>query len=182
VLTRRRIFGPLMAALVALGAVLALALTSGAPLVSGTSPHVIWLSPQAFVAGQNIAGGHLTLSSPSGDEQQVTTDQVGDLQWVVYPLQLSNQSKIRQVITCYKLDSANSFISQVRLARSKIPPTATVVYDDGTDLKSTAGACHNGKVVSGISISGEITLSLRLNFAATSNAIDIGAIGLVVTP
>ena len=181
-LTRRGILGPLAAAVVGLLAVLALVLATGGPLVSAAPPHIIWLSPQAFQAGQNIAGGHLSFSSPSGDEQHVTTDTVGDLQWVDYPLQLSNQLKVTQVITCYKLDSPRSFISQVRLSRSKIPPTATVVYDDGTDLTSVAGACRNGKVVPGISVSGEITLSLRLNYAATSSAINIGAIGLVVTP
>jgi hypothetical protein len=147
--------------------------------VEAASPHVIWLSPRAWVAGQNIAGGHLTLTSPSGDEQHVTTDTAGDLQWVDYPLQISNQDKIKQVVTCYKVDNARSFISQVRLSRSKIPPTATVVYDDPTDLTSTTGACHNGMVVSFIPVTGEITVSLRLNFASTADAIDIGAVGVV---
>ena len=178
-MTRHRMLASSAAAVAALSAILALTVAFGSPLVSAVSPHVIWLSPRAFVAGQNIAGGHLALSSPSGDEQQVTTDTVGDLQWVDYPLQLSNQLKIKQVITCYKLDSAASFISQVRLSRSKSPPTSTVVYDDGTDLTSTTGACHNGMVASFISVSGEITLSLRLNYASTGDAIDIGAIGIV---
>jgi hypothetical protein len=62
---------------------------------------------------------------------------------------------------------------------SEDPPTATVVYDDRTDLTSTTGACRNGMTVSAIPVNGAITLSLRLNFGATTEAIDIGAIGIV---
>jgi hypothetical protein len=176
--SRRRLTLP-AAALTGAAVLLGVLLATGTS-ATAVSPHVIWLSPQAFLAGQNIAGGHLSFSSPSGDEQQVTTDRVGDLQWTDYPLQISNQNKILRVITCYKLTSASSFISQVRLASSKVPPTATVVYDDPTDLTSTAGTCHTGMLVAPISVTGEVTLSLRLNFGSTSDAIDIGAVGLVV--
>jgi hypothetical protein len=165
-----------MAALVA---VVALSLAVSAPDVSGAPPKIIWVSPRAFVLGQNIAGGNLTMTSPSGDEQHVTTDKVGDLQWVMLPLQLPNSAKIKRVITCYKLDAATSYISQVRLATSTVPPTATVMYDDGTDLTSTTGVCRYGTTVSPIPVNGEFTLSLRLNFGSTSEAIDIGAIGIV---
>ena len=175
-LTRTRAVAVAVAGLIAVSSILVLTSATAA-----TSTHTIWLSPRGFVTAQNIAGGHLSLASPSGDEEQVTTDTVGDLQWVSYPLQLSNGVKIRQVITCYKVDNASSFISQVRLTTSKVPPTATVVYDDPTDLTSTAGGCHAGKHAS-ISINGEITLSLRLNFSSSGHAIDIGAIGVVVTP
>lgn len=180
-IARRRVLGPSAAALAAAGALLVVTVLAGSPAASGASPHIIWLSPRGFVTGQNIAGGHLTLSSPSGDEEHVITDTVGDLQWVSYPLQISNQLKIRQVITCYKVDNATSYISQVRLTRSKIPPTATVVYDDPADLTSTGGACRTGMMVSPISVSGAITLSLRLKFSSTTHAIDIGAIGIVTT-
>ena len=175
-LTRTRALAVTIAALIAVGSILVLTTATAA-----TSTHTIWLSPRGFVTAQNLAGGHLSMGSPSGDEEHVTTDTTGDLQWVSYPLQLSNGLKIKQVITCYKVDNASSFISQVRLTTSKVPPTATVVYDDPTDLTSTAGACHAGQH-SSISVNGEITLSLRLNFSSTGHAIDIGAIGVVVTP
>lgn len=180
-LARRRVLGPTLAALAAVSAVLVASILAGLPAASGASPYIIWLSPTGFEAGQNLAGGNLTLTSPSGDEAYVTTDTAGDLQWVTYPLQISNQLKIKQVITCYKNDHATSYISQVRLGRSKIPPTATVVYDDAANLTSTGGACRNGIIVSPITVSGEITLSLRLNFSATAHAIHLGAIGIVVT-
>jgi hypothetical protein len=154
-----------------------LIVTTGATAIT---THTIWLSPRGFVTGQNLAGGHLSLSSPSGDEEHVTTDTAGDLQWVQYPLQLSSAVNIKQVITCYKVDNAASFISQVRLTRSKIPPTSLVMYDDPANLTSTAGSCRSG-LHSSIPVNGAITLSLRLDFSSTAHAIDIGAIGLVVT-
>ncbi len=175
----RRIRAPLAAGLAGLVAVVALSMAVGAPDVEGAPTKVIWVSPRAFVLGQNIAGGVLTMSSPSGNEQHVTTNKVGDLQWVDLPLQLSNTIKIKRVITCYKLDAATSYISQVRLASSTFPPTATVKYDDGADLLSTTGACHYGMTVSPIPVNSEFTLSLRLNFGSTNEAIDLGAIGIV---
>lgn len=174
----RRRAVPMAALAAGLGAALILTVVVGPSLVSSTSPHIIWLSPSGWVPGDNGAGGHLSLSSPSGDEEHVTTDTPGDFQWVSYPLQLSNQLRIKRVITCYKVDNTASFISQVRLSRSKIPPTATVMYDDPSDLKSTAGACHTG-IAGDVAVSGEITLSLRLKYGSTGHAIDIGAIGIV---
>jgi hypothetical protein len=160
------------------GAALLLTVVAGPSLVSSTSPHIIWLSPRGWVAGQNNAGGQLSLSSPRGDEEHVTTDTPGEGQWVDYPLQLSNQLRIKRVITCYKVDNAASFISTVRLDRSKVPPTATVMYDDGVALTNTAGACHTG-VSTDIAVSGEITLTMDLSFSSTGHAIDIGAVGIV---
>jgi hypothetical protein len=175
----RTIRAPVAAVVAGILAVVALAVTVGAPDVTGAPPKIIWVSPRAFVAGQNIAGGTLTLTSPSGDEQHVTTSTAGDLQWVDLPLQLPNSARIKRVITCYKVDAPTSFISQVRLSTSTVPPTATVMYDDPTDLTSTAGACRYGMTVSGIPVNGEFTLSLRLDFGSTNEAIDLGAIGIV---
>jgi hypothetical protein len=177
--TRNRILALTGAGTAALVAFVALGMSVGASDVAGAPTKIYWVSPRAFVVGQNIAGGTLTMSSPSGDEQHVTSDKVGDLQWVDLPLQLPNSAKIKRVITCYKVDAPTSFISQVRLTTSTVPPTATVVYDDPTDLTSTVGACRYGTSVSPIPINGEFTLALRLNFGSTQEAIDLGAIGIV---
>jgi hypothetical protein len=175
----RTIRVPLAAVSAAVLAVVALSVAVGAPDAAGGPPKIIWVSPRAFVVGQNIAGGTLTLSSPSGDEQHVTTDKVGDSQWVDLPLQLPNSAKIRRVITCYKVDAPTSFISQVRLSTSTYPPSATVMYDDATDLTSTTGVCRYGMTVAPIPVNGEFTLSLRLNFGSTASCVDLGAIGIV---
>jgi hypothetical protein len=172
---RRKALVALIAGLMAVSSIVVFS-----AVVEAAPKQIIWLSPRAFVAGQNIAGGQLTMSSPSGDEQHVTTNKAGDLQWIDYPLQISSLLKPTQVIVCYKVDNAASYISQVRLSMSTIPPTATVMYDDGTDLTSTTGACRSGMIVSGIAIKGEMTLSLRLNYASPNDAIDIGSVGIVV--
>ena len=53
------------------------------------------------------------------------------------------------------------------------------MYDDATDLTSTTGVCRYGMTVTAIPVNGEFTLSLRLNFGSTQEAVDIGAIGIV---
>jgi hypothetical protein len=114
-----------------------------------------------------------------GNTLQVTSTRAGDLQWLSQPLHLQDRFQIRGVIVCYDLSNARSFISQIRLAEESIPPTATVIRDDGTDLLSTDPECVTSSVASHIP-NGAITLSLRLNYGSAGDRIDIGALGVVL--
>ncbi|MCA9903238.1 MAG: collagen-like protein [Anaerolineae bacterium] len=153
----------------------------GEPGVVVVEDHTIWYSPLAMIADENAAG-HTNLElvrATSGNTLRVTTQQAGDLQWLNLPLIVQDNLAIKAVIVCYDLSSASSFISQVRLAEETVPPSALVVHDDGTDLTSTDPVCAES-AVNNYQPNGALGLSLRLNFANTTDRIDIGAIGLRV--
>ena len=102
-----------------------------------------------------------------------------DFQWVKIPLSLP-AGTINSITVCYQVKGANSFISQVRLSKMTLPDSATVVHDDGTDLKSVSPTCYTSKV-GGAVIDGTITLSLKVAVAA-DESIQVGGITLNITP
>jgi hypothetical protein len=134
-----------------------------------------------MVADEDAAGQtDLQVSrAPFGNTLRVTTQQAGDLQWLTLPLAVQDNLTIKAVIVCYDLSSAGSFISQVRLAEETVPPSAFVQHDDPTDLTSTDPVCVES-AVSDYQPNGAVSLSLRLNFANTTDRVDIGAVGLRV--
>lgn len=115
-----------------------------------------------------------------GNTLRVTASEPGDLQWVDVPLALPSDLKIKQVTVCYSVEDETSFISQVRLSKETVPPTALVVHDDGTDLTSTTPTCATSAIGGGLTVDAAFTLSLRLDFASTDHEIDIGAVGLLL--
>ena len=114
-----------------------------------------------------------------GDTLEVTCTSTGDLKWISFPLLLPSDRRIKKVLVSYQLTNSLSFISQVRLSKEVLPPSALVVHDDGTDLTSTAPALYESSV-GDVVIDGAITLSLRLNFASTADKIAIGALGIAL--
>jgi len=88
------------------------------------------------------------------------------------------------VRVCYELTSAESFISQIRLAQLQDPPgTASVLLDDATDQKATGPTCVD--TVPSVEInpaSGALRLSLRVNFGNTADAIVLRGVGLSLIP
>jgi hypothetical protein len=114
-----------------------------------------------------------------GNTLEVRCNSTGDLKWISLPLLLPADRVIKNVRVCYQLTNSLSFISQVRLSKETLPPSALVVHDDGTDLTSTAPTIYDSSV-GNVAIDGAITLELRLNFASTSDRILVGAIGIVL--
>ncbi|MAS37014.1 MAG: hypothetical protein CL610_23645 [Anaerolineaceae bacterium] len=141
----------------------------------------LWYSALSMIAEENTSGlTRLVLNRGGmGNTLRVTTTLAGDLQWLSLPLVVPDDRNIKSVIVCYQLSNADSYISQVRLSEETVPPSATVIHDDGADLTSTDGECAESDVTD-FQPDGGMTLSLRLNFADTTSAIDIGAIGLVL--
>ncbi len=82
---------------------------------------------------------------------------------------------------CYLDSSASSFVSQVRLSKETLPSSALVVFDDPTDLTSTASVCASSNA-GGITIDGAFTLGLRMDFASTVDTVSIGAVGIELGP
>ena len=152
---------------------------SGASLV--LEDLTMWFNPLSMVPSESVTGNtNLVLNRGAfGNTLRVRTSRAGDLQWLDLPLDVADALSIEAVIVCYSVTSESSFISQVRLSEETVPPSATVVHDDGTDLTSVEGECAES-AVSDYQPNGALTVSLRLNFADTTSAIDIGAIGLRV--
>jgi len=79
----------------------------------------------------------------------------------------------------YELTSSSSFISQIRLAQVQDPPnTAIVLLDDGTDHTDIGPEDVDSASTSIDAAEGPLLLSLRTNFADTSDRIVIRALGL----
>ncbi len=90
---------------------------------------------------------------------------------------------ITGVRTCYELSSARSFITQTRLAQMQDPPSSAVVQmDDGTDLNAAGPVCVDSQPASVDPARGEVLLSYRVNFGATSDRIVVRAVGLRLAP
>jgi parallel beta-helix repeat protein/putative cofactor-binding repeat protein len=139
--------------------------------------EAIWLSPTEYVSGDPS----LEISYPFVGHPNtiVTTKTPGDLKWVSMGLRLPPNAQIEEVIICYEVSNARSFISQVRLAELTTPERTTVVHDDATHLTSTMPATYSS-VVSGLVPSGAVMLELRLNFKIASDEILLGAVGVKI--
>ena len=142
--------------------------------------RTLWISP--LDASADATSTLMFDRGSFGNTLRVTTSAPGDLQWVNVPLALPSDLRIKRVIVCYSVDDAASFISQVRLSKETLPPTAFVVHDDGTDLTSTVATCAAAPTggMAGLVVDAAFTLNLRLNFASVAHSIDIGAVGLVL--
>ncbi|MBI4927998.1 MAG: hypothetical protein HY835_09550 [Anaerolineae bacterium] len=147
----------------------------GSPFFRGD--YCVWHSPLEFLSPTN---SHLILEKGNvGSGIRVKSSQAGDLQWLLMGLNLPSGTTIRGVMINYRCSTANSYISQVRLTSTKLPPTALVIHDDPADLKSTTAAIYQSVVANRIT-DGTITLELRLNYVNTTDSIDFGAIGLLL--
>ncbi|HKQ79953.1 MAG TPA: hypothetical protein VJ810_40040 [Blastocatellia bacterium] len=90
---------------------------------------------------------------------------------------------IKGVRVCYELSSEKSFITQIRLAQVKNPPSsATVVLDDGTNHTAVGPICVDSATTTVDPGAGAVLLSLRVNFADPSDRIVVRALGLHLIP
>lgn len=104
----------------------------------------------------------------------MTTTEAGPSQWLGLPLSVPLGATIKKITVCYSVTNPASFISQIRLTQQVLPPSATVVHDDGTDLVSTVPVCATS--LANVIVNGAITLNLRLDFASTAHSILIGSV------
>jgi len=157
----------------ALGFVLCFSLTPA------MGQYTIWHSPLTF----STEDSRLTVSQSCCPSTtiRVTTSEAGDLQWVELGLVIPSNVNIDSAFVFYELNSSSSFISQVRLTQTTTPDAAFVQHDDATDL-TDVGPTGYSSFVGGLVADGTITLALRLNFADPSDWIDIGGIGIFVSP
>ena len=86
---------------------------------------------------------------------------------------------IRGVRVCYELSNTRTFLSQIRLSQTQLPPnTQLVKLDDGTDQTDPGPRCVSSTATTIDPAQGAVTLDLRVNFGNTSDQINILAVGL----
>ncbi len=161
--------------------ILSLAVLAGllaVPFTASLADHVIWHSPLA--AATNDSRLTIDVAIP-GTSIRVTTTSAGDLQWIDIGLTMPSDVTIQGITLCYWLASEESFISQIRLTETTTPNVAHVIHDDPTDLTDPGPTCYYSQQ-GGWSVEGTMTVRLRLNFASPDDWIEIGALGIHVTP
>jgi hypothetical protein len=90
---------------------------------------------------------------------------------------------IKGVRIGYENSNPRSFITQVRLAQVQNPPgSALVLLDDPTHLNAAGPVFADSTAVSIDPSKGPLLLSLRVNFADTSDRIVVRGLGLHVVP
>ena len=139
--------------------------------------QVIWLGPTEYVTGDRS----LRIEYPSVNHPGaiVTSKIAGDFKWISMSLRLPENATLEEVIVCYQVSHARSFISQLRLSEMGMPDHALVRHDDPTDLKSTTPARYSSRVPDIATAPGAATmLELRLNFQNTADRIYLGAVGV----
>ncbi len=136
----------------------------------------------SFNAVSSGVGGGLTglviESTTTGENAQGGGNKV-----VHMGLQVPPGYSIQGVRVCYELSNKRSFISQIRLAQVQTPPqTAVVRLDDGTDQTNPGPICVDSAATSVDPSTGEVLLSLRVNFGNTADKIVVRALGLHLSP
>lgn len=139
--------------------------------------QTIWLSPAGFVTGDpTLRASYPFMSHPS---TIVSCTTPGDFKWVSMGLRLPPDTQIGEVVICYEVSNARSFIAQVRLAEMTTPDRATVIHDDPAALTSTTPTSYTSAVPAVVP-SGAVTLQLRLNFHDPGDEILLGAVGIAI--
>ncbi len=96
-------------------------------------------------------------------------------------VQVPPNLKITGVRVCFEYSNTRSFITQIRLAQVKDPPSsALVILDDGTNHTESGPVCVDSQPTLVDPAKGPVLLSLRLNFGDTSDKIVIRGLGLRV--
>jgi hypothetical protein len=143
--------------------------------------RTVWISPLNFVVSEGAQDWEaLSISRGFADNAiRVKSKRSGDLRWILLPLPIPTDLKIKKLSVCYQLSNSRSLISQIKLTEQKEPPSTTVIHDDSTELTSTTSTCYESNV-GGWQPQKAITLGLGLKFGNASDHIDIGAIGVIL--
>ena len=151
-----------------------------------------WIDHLSFLAGDpSVLVSFNAVNSGFGSGlsgliiESKTTGQVargGGNKVIQTALQVPPGFAVNGVRVCYELSSADSFISQIRLAQVQDPPaSALVLLDDGTDLDDPGPVCLDSVAPSGGPINpvpGPLLLSLRVNFGDTADRIVLRGVAL----
>lgn len=142
--------------------------------------QTIWLGPTDYVTGDPSL--QITYPSSHHPSTVVTSRTTGDFKWISMSLRLPENVTIEELVINYRVSSAQSFISQVRLSEIATPDQALVRYDDPTDLQGTTSTRYRSLVGGIVPTPGAaVILELRLNFQNSADEIFLGAVGVVLS-
>lgn len=143
--------------------------------------ETIWLSPTEYVSGDpSLKVSHPFLNHPNTIVTLVNKKDVG-LHWISMSLPLPPNVDVQEVIVCYQVSNAQSFISHIRLVEMTTPDKALVRYEDSTGLKNNTPVCYSGRVGGFVPVAA-VTLDLGLEFQSTNDRIMLGAVGVKIQP
>jgi len=111
--------------------------------------------------------------------QSTTTGDTGGDKVVEKSLDIPPGFLVKGVRVGYENSNARSYITQVRLAQVQNPPArAVVMLDDATPLDTAGPAFADSAATTIDPAAGPLLLSLRMNFADTSDKIVVRGLGL----
>lgn len=113
--------------------------------------QTIWLSPTGFVTGDPTLRVSYPFVSHPGTIVSCTAPR--DFKWVSMGSRLPPDAQIDDVVICYEVSNARSFIAQVRLAEMTTPDVATALSTttgprEGEPVPLHANAVWMGKPLS----------------------------------
>jgi hypothetical protein len=148
-------------------------------LLSG-NPRELFLTTNSTSSG--VGGGLTGVVARSSSVGEVFSDNGNKV--VQMALNLPPQPAgitIRGIRVCYESTNTATYVSQIRLAEVQNPPsTASVKFDDPTDLTVAGPNCVTSKVANVAVGNGPLLLSLRLFFGNTNDAIVIRGLGVIL--
>ena len=155
--------------------------------------RVMWINHFALLPGDSsVLTSFNSTSSGVGSGltglviQSTTTGDTGTsggIKVVHMALQVPPGYVIKGVRVCYELSNSRSFITQIRLAQVKDPPSsATVMLDDATDQTAAGPICVDSSTTTVDPRLGAVLLSLRVNFGNTTDKIVVRGLGLHLVP
>jgi hypothetical protein len=104
---------------------------------------------------------------------------------VYFPLTLSSDVTIDAVKVCYQCQSSFSYIDEIRLVEIMAPTAIVTRLLDSTNQDNDGPFCYTTTTATTPAVyspGGSLAIELVLNITDTDHRIDIGAIGVDVTP
>jgi len=98
--------------------------------------QTIWLSPTDYVSGDTS----LSIDYPSIHHSStiVTSETIGDDKWILMSLRLPENISLEEIVLCYQVSNARSFICQVRIYELGLPEQGLVRCDEAVALQNTS--------------------------------------------
>jgi hypothetical protein len=159
------------------------------------APALVWIDHLNFLSGDTtvlttsfkstnsgVGGGLAGLIIQSSTTGAV--DSFGGNKVIEKAIQVPPNFNVTGVRLCYEWSAlATSHINQIRLAQVQNPPSiALVLLDDGTVQPSPGPVCVDSTLTSVDPSLGALLLSLRINFASTTDILVLRGVGLHLAP